>query len=106
MRDRLLFLPKPVEQVCVVHLTPAVCFCAKSVCQLYTYLCERCLRENIHGHTDEIYDFAAWIEKMTERIGNTRTSSSRLFESVSEGKGDFKRFVAELRRVLGLVERL
>lgn len=108
LKEKLMFIPRPNEQSCRVHFAPAAFLCSKPACQLYTFLCEKCRRQNLHGHTDDLHDYAGWIERMSDRAARLRvTSQQRIFESVrGEAGRSLRRYVGQLRRVLDVVEGL
>jgi hypothetical protein len=95
VKDKLMFIPKSIDQTCKAHQVPAIYFCSKNNCQFYTYLCGRCQRENSHGHIDEISDYSSWVEKMVEKIGKLKTTNNRIFHSLHSevSKNDFKRYI-------------
>ncbi len=108
IKDKLKFIPRPTEQCCRAHLAPAPFLCSKPSCQLYTFICERCRRDNLHGHVDDIHEYLGWIERMSERAKKLRvTGQQRIFESVrGEASKSIRRYLGELRRILEVVETL
>lgn len=66
--DKLKYITRGIEQKCRAHQKETRYFCSKIDCKQYTFMCERCYRQNNHEHIDQIEDYQKWTDKMIQKI--------------------------------------
>jgi hypothetical protein len=107
--DKLKYISRGIDQKCLLHQKETRYYCSKIECEKYCYLCERCFRENAHGHIDQIEDYEKWADRIIQKINEFRAKDNPLFRTqhkAKNSKADFEQFLSELRRVLGIIDSL